>query len=51
MNKTTPKDIPFCTLSVCSPKYVASDIISLNHKVIPQANKITEVVNKILPIG
>ena len=32
INKATPILIPFCTANVWLPKYVPSDIISLNHK-------------------
>ena len=32
MNKPTPKFNPFCTAFVWLPRYVASEIISLNHK-------------------
>jgi hypothetical protein len=34
MNKPTPKFNPFCTAFVWLPKYVPSDITSLNHKLI-----------------
>jgi len=51
INKATPREIPFCTLSVCAPKKLASVIISLNHKVIPQFNKIKEDNKRKSPIG
>jgi hypothetical protein len=38
INKTTPIDKPFCTSKVCEPKKVASDIMSLNHKI--EANEV-----------
>ena len=51
INKTTPNEIPFCTLSVCDPKKLASVIISLNQRDIPQFNKIKELNKNISPIG
>ena len=51
INNATPKDNPFCTLSVCAPKYVASVIISLNQRPIPQHNNINENITPVSPIG
>ena len=39
INNITPKFNPFCTAKVWLPKYVPSDIISLNHKDIEDTNK------------
>lgn len=51
INNATPKDIPFCTLSVWEPKKVPSVMTSLNHNAIPQFNKIKENNNNKSPIG
>jgi hypothetical protein len=51
INNATPNDIPFCTLSVWAPKKLASVIISLNQRLIPQFNNMKEHNNKKLPSG
>jgi hypothetical protein len=50
MNKPTPMFKPLCTANVWFPKYVPSDITSLNHKLIQNIKLINAIINIFIPL-
>jgi hypothetical protein len=43
MNNATPMCKPLCTAKVWLPKYVPSDITSLNHKLIEYKTEVKDI--------
>ena len=50
INKATPRLSPFCTANVWLPKYVPSDITSLNHNDMDKTKAINAMIKLLTPI-